>query len=144
MPLMIRNKVLLPLPLLPTNIQRPGLDIEKLHLSKVFFPADQETAETFGPVNTLKVRQEGSQRITTLGPLPDPVALDNLNKTALLRPECIALEPAPNATADSHGIVRTIEPEGGTTLISVQLSQGPMVQARCLAPGSRALSHMCA
>ena len=101
-----------------------------------FFPADRETAETFGPVNTLKVRQEGSQRVTTLGSLPGPVALDNLNKTALLRPECIALEPAPNATADSHGIVRTIEPEGGTTLIGVQLSPGPLVQARCLAPGN--------
>ena len=56
-----------------------------------YFPADRETAETFGPVNTLKVRQEGSQRVTTLGSLPGPVALDNLNKTALLRPECIAL-----------------------------------------------------
>ena len=101
-----------------------------------FFPTDRETAETFGPINALNVRREGTQRVTALGSLPGPVALDDLNETALLRPESIALEPAHDATDADHGIVCTIEPEGGTTLIGVQLSQGPLVKARCLAPGN--------
>ncbi|MBB74159.1 MAG: ABC transporter ATP-binding protein [Planctomycetaceae bacterium] len=101
-----------------------------------FFPADRETAETFGVINTLKVRREGTQRVTVLGCLPGAAALDDSNETALLRPECIALEPAHGPTTTGQGTVCTIEPEGGTNLIGVQLSQGPLVKARCLAPGN--------
>ena len=100
-----------------------------------FFPVDRETAETFGPINALPVRQEGTQSVTPLGILPESAAIELANETVLLRPECIALENTQDATAADQGIVRHVEPEGGTSLISVQLSEGPLVKARCLAPG---------